>query len=69
MNRGVPDLVRFGSLYDRFLANHNAIFHNSAFKCMGEGCKHFVVRTENGSKGCQFVGLSMCPRSFFICTT
>ena len=51
MNRGVPDLVRFGSLYDRFQANQNAIFHNSAFKDWGESwLVADIVRTENGRK-------------------
>ena len=36
MNKGVPDLVRFCSLYDRFLANQNKIFQNSAIKGRGE---------------------------------
>ena len=47
MNRGVPDLVWFSSLYDQFLANQNATFHNTAIKGQGESwLVADIVRTE-----------------------
>ena len=56
MNRGILDLVQFGTLYDPFLASQNAIF--TIVLSRPRGVSWLVpdmVRTENGSEGFQFV--------------